>query len=33
MRFMLYDDGLREQEAETLLARASEWMDVVYAAA
>jgi hypothetical protein len=33
MRFVLYDGGLREQEAELLIVRASEWVDVVYAAA
>ena len=33
MRFVLYDGGLREQEAETVVERATEWVDQVYAAA
>jgi hypothetical protein len=33
MRFVLYDGGLREQEAEVLIVRASEWVDIVFAAA
>jgi hypothetical protein len=33
MRFVLYDGGLREQEAETVVERATEWVDEVYAAA
>lgn len=33
MRLVLYDDGLREQEAEVLIVRATEWVDVVYTAA
>jgi hypothetical protein len=33
MRFVLYDGGLREQEAESVIARASEWVDLVYRAA
>jgi hypothetical protein len=33
MRFVLYDGGLREQEAETVVERATEWVDLVYAAA
>jgi hypothetical protein len=32
MRFVLYDGGLREQEAEVLILRANEWVDVAYAA-
>ena len=33
MRFVLYDGGLREQEAESVVERASEWVDDVFAAA
>lgn len=33
MRFVLYDGGLREQEAETVVERATEWVSQVYAAA
>ena len=33
VRFVLYDGGLREQEAESVVARASEWVDRVYQAA
>jgi hypothetical protein len=33
VRFVLYDGGLREQEAESVVARASEWVERVYQAA
>ena len=33
VRFVLYDGGLREQEAEAVVSRASEWVDRVYQAA
>jgi hypothetical protein len=33
MRFVLYDGGLREQEAEVVVAQASAWVDRVYEAA
>lgn len=33
IRFVLYDDGLTERDAEPVVARASEWVDHVYAAA
>ncbi len=33
MRFVLYDGGLREQEAETVVERASHWVDEIYTAA
>ncbi|MEO8560594.1 MAG: hypothetical protein ABI601_00870 [bacterium] len=33
IRFVLYDGGLRERDAEPVVARASHWVDDVYAAA
>jgi hypothetical protein len=33
MRFVLYDDGLREQEAEPLITRATMWVAECYRAA
>lgn len=33
IRFVLYDDGLSERDAEPVVARASRWVDLVYAAA
>jgi hypothetical protein len=33
MRFVMYDGGMREQEAESVIARANEWVDEVYLAA
>jgi hypothetical protein len=33
IRFVLYDSGLREQEAETVVAHANDWVDFVYRAA
>lgn len=33
IRFMLYDDGLTERDAEPVVARASDWVDRIYAAA
>jgi len=33
VRFVLYDGGLREQEAESVVVRASEWVDRIYQAA
>jgi hypothetical protein len=33
VRFVLYDGGLREQEAESVVARASDWVDEIYQAA
>jgi hypothetical protein len=33
IRFVLYDDGLSERDAEPVVARASSWVDLVYAAA
>ena len=33
VRFVLYDGGLREQEAESVVARASEWVEEIYRAA
>jgi hypothetical protein len=33
IRYVLYDGGLREQEAEPVVARASDWVDEVYRAA
>jgi len=33
IRFVLYDGGLTEREAEPLVARASHWVDTIYAAA
>jgi hypothetical protein len=33
MRFVLYDGGLREQEAEAVVERATQWVDEVYVAA
>jgi hypothetical protein len=33
IRFVLYDGGLTERDAEPVVARASTWVDMVYAAA
>jgi hypothetical protein len=33
IRYVLYDGGLREQEAEPVVARATDWVDEVYRAA
>ncbi len=33
MRFVLYDGGMTEQDAESLIERASDWVDQVYLAA
>jgi orotidine-5'-phosphate decarboxylase len=33
IRFILYDGGLAERDAEPVVARASDWVDRVYAAA
>jgi hypothetical protein len=33
IRFVLYDNGLSERDAEPVVARASTWVDMVYAAA
>jgi hypothetical protein len=33
IRFVLYDGGLTEQVAEPVVARASTWVDMIYAAA
>ena len=33
IRYMLYDDGLTERDAEPVVARASEWVDQIYLAA
>ena len=33
IRFVLYDGGLTERDAEPVVARASHWVDRVYAAA
>jgi hypothetical protein len=33
IRFVLYDDGLTEQDAEPVVQRASLWVEQVYAAA
>lgn len=33
LRFVLYDDGLTEQDAEPVVARATFWVEQVYAAA
>jgi hypothetical protein len=33
IRFVLYDDGLTERDAELVVARASSWVDQIYAAA
>jgi hypothetical protein len=33
LRFVLYDDGLTEQDAEPVVARATLWVEQVYAAA
>jgi hypothetical protein len=33
IRFMLYDGGLTERDAEPIVARASVWIEQVYAAA
>ena len=33
MRFVMYDGGMHEQEAESVIARANEWVDEVYQAA
>ncbi|MEO6526687.1 MAG: hypothetical protein ABIP93_08705 [Gemmatimonadaceae bacterium] len=33
IRFVLYDDGLTERDAEPVVARASTWVDMIYAAA
>jgi hypothetical protein len=33
IRFVLYDGGLTERDAEPVVARASSWVDMVYAAA
>jgi hypothetical protein len=33
IRFMLYDDGLTERDAEPVVARASVWVEQIYAAA
>jgi hypothetical protein len=33
IRFVLYDGGLTERDAEPVVARASDWVDRVYAAA
>ena len=33
IRFVLYDGGLAEQDAEPVVARASSWVEQVYAAA
>ena len=33
IRFVLYDGGLTEQDAEPVVARASHWVDRIYAAA
>jgi hypothetical protein len=33
IRFVLYDGGLTERDAEPVVTRASTWVDMVYAAA
>lgn len=33
IRFVLYDDGLTERDTEPVVARASHWVDRIYAAA
>jgi hypothetical protein len=33
IRFVLYDGGLTERDAEPVVARASDWVDQVYLAA
>jgi hypothetical protein len=33
IRFILYDGGLTERDAEPVVARASTWVDMIYAAA
>jgi type IV pilus biogenesis protein CpaD/CtpE len=33
IRVVLYDNGLREQEAETVVSHANDWVDFVYEAA
>jgi hypothetical protein len=33
IRYVLYDGGLREQEAEPVVTLATEWVDAVYRAA
>jgi hypothetical protein len=33
IRFVLYDGGLTERDAEPVVSRASDWVDLIYAAA